>query len=365
MAKYQDTVEILIQARDEARRELQGIRAEIGKTRDDISSDSGVVAGAAKLHHALQKVGAAADGVKSAMAATRGIMQGLDGDTEGMVESFKQLGFGIGEVVNQADLLFTMFGERFYGVTQDMIDAEQKQNAAHAKNVAQQNQRNAIAMKARRELEATISTLSRQIAIERGGNDERMKSIQILIEHEDQLKKLRRVYGQTTIDISAANRERGRQLSNQVEQMLMTVRVLKQQAISEENKTKEMEKQKKLQQEMADAQRTFIVKAMDNVRNLATNALKGRLKELRDEAASISGRSSTISLGSQSGRFVTGLRDQQARREDPIIRKQQELKESIERKADEIKQILDNLSESLQGNGTTLIPLNLNAGGGL
>jgi len=121
--------------------------------------DGGVVAQAAALHHSLQRIGAAGEMAKTAMAGMDGILKGAAGDTEGMVESFKQLGFGIGEVVARLDTLADTISNRIYGVTQEMLDDEQKRAEEHENLKRLQNQQADAAEKAR---DATKEMLRQQ-----------------------------------------------------------------------------------------------------------------------------------------------------------------------------------------------------------
>ncbi|MEM6260161.1 MAG: hypothetical protein AAGI37_17940 [Planctomycetota bacterium] len=362
MAKYQDTVEILIQARDEARREMQGIRQEVARTRDEIGGDVGIVANAAKLHHALQKVSAAADGVKTGMAATRGIMLGLEGDSEGMVESFKQMGFGIGEVVNQVDQLAELIANRLHGVTKEMIDAEEEANREHAERVKLQQQQNASAEKARLALSDLnrlqfdqLQMLSTKGEAEKADLESRMRVIGVQ-------KQLNALLDTASKDVSEQNRNRAKLLADQISANTLAIEQRKAEIREEKAKTAELEKQKQLLEQHRDAERSYIQMSMRKVREFATNALKGQLDDLREQVASVASRGSTISLGNQSGRFVTGLRDQAANREDPMIRAQQQLRESFERKIDELKGAIDQVNGKIRGDGIELVPVNIAPG---
>lgn len=365
MAKFQDTVEILIQARDEARRELQGIRQEVAKTRDELGGKAGVVANAAKLHHALQKVSAATDGIKTGMAAIRGIAQGLDGDSEGMVESFKQLGFGIGEVVNQADQLFDLLANKIYGVTEELLELEQKQNAEHAGRVRLQRQQNANAEKARLVLNKQLRDQSIEIGLLEAATDQEKEQIQA---NERLTQARHRAYELLATgekDISKLNRERVKSLVNQVLINATLIEQRKAEINEEKRKTEELKKQQQILEQQRETERAFIQSTMERLRSFATDALKGQLQKLRDEASAIAARGATISLGQQSGRFATGLRDQQASREDPMIQEQRKLRESFDRKIEDLARQIKEMNKRISGGNIRLIPLTFNAGASL
>lgn len=362
MAKYQDTVEILIQARDEARRELQGIRGEVAKTRKEIGGQAGIVAGAAKLHHALQKVSAVTDGIKTGMAGLRGIIKGADGDTEGMVESFKQLGFGIGEVVTQADMLFETLGNKLYGVTEEMLELEKKRAAEHGKSVKLQQQQNAEAAKSRSTLFETVRMQSVELRMLNARSDEdkeRLAANQRLIEVQKKVSELRAAAEK---DISKQERDRGNALADQVLINADLIEQAKEKARQEKAAADEMERQKKAAEQVRASRRDTVNTAIKSFRKMVVDELRGQLDEVRDQIGSIAQRGSTISLGSQSGRFVSGLRDRQAQREDPIVAEQRKLKESLEREAEKLRQQLDTLNKKIGGDNVKLIPMTIGGG---
>lgn len=369
MAKFQDTVEILIQARDEARRELQGIRQEVAKTRDELSGGSGIVANAARLHHALQKIGATTDGIKSGIAVVRGLIVGARGDSEGMLEAFKQIGFGIGEVINQADMLSKALEDVFFearDIGRLAVDFDKLMAISEVEAKRVEDSRSAQA-----QLRERIRLQSLEFELLNASSDEEKERIRSQQKINQVLKEafdLRKQVDELSTESHIGKRLAERLVLNAtlIEQRKQELRQQKAAALEEAKKTAELEKQKRLLEEQREAsreaQREYIRNTMAQIKAFATNVLRGRLEELRRQAASIAPRESTISLGQQSGRFATGLRDQQAAREDPMIQEQRKLRESFDRKIEDLARQIKEMNKRISGRNIRLIPLTINAG---
>lgn len=180
--------------------------------------EGGVVAQAAALHHSLQRIGAAAEMAKTAMAGMDGILKGAAGDTEGMVESFKQLGFGIGEVVARLDTLADTISNRIYGVTQEMLDEEQRLNAEHARRVELQKRQAAEAEKARQGMADTIVGQSKALQLLEATTDAEKARIEANHRLGEVQKRVLAQLGKANKDISEEERKRAKA---QAEQILM------------------------------------------------------------------------------------------------------------------------------------------------
>lgn len=187
--------------------------------------EGGVVAQAAALHHSLQRIGAAAEMAKTAMAGMDGILKGAAGDTEGMVESFKQLGFGIGEVVARLDTLADTISNRIYGVTQDMLDEEQRLNAEHARRVELQRRQNAEAEKARQGMADTIVGQSKALQLLEATTDAEKARIEANHRLGEVHKRVLAQLAKANKDISEEERKRAKA---QAEQILMNAHAIEQ-----------------------------------------------------------------------------------------------------------------------------------------
>ena len=178
--------------------------------------DGGVVAQAAALHHTLQRIGAAGEMAKTAMAGMNGILKAANGDAEGMVESFKQLGFGIGEVVNQLDQIADTIGNRIYGVTQDMLDEEQRLNAEHEKREALQKRQNAEAEKSRQGMLDTIAGQSKSLELLEATTDAEKARIEANHRLAEVQKRLLAQLGKADKDTSELEREKAKAMAEQI-----------------------------------------------------------------------------------------------------------------------------------------------------
>ncbi|UCF47982.1 MAG: hypothetical protein JSU89_12555 [Myxococcales bacterium] len=187
--------------------------------------EGGVVAQAAALHHSLQRIGAAAEMAKTAMAGMDGILKGAAGDTEGMVESFKQLGFGIGEVVARLDTLADTISNRIYGVTQDMLDEEQRLNAEHARRVELQKRQAAEAEKARQGMADTIVGQSKALQLLEATTDAEKARIEANHRLGEVHKRVLAQLAKANKDISEEERKRAKA---QAEQILMNAHAIEQ-----------------------------------------------------------------------------------------------------------------------------------------
>lgn len=237
--------------------------------------EGGVVAQAAALHHSLQRIGAAAEMAKTAMAGMDGILKGAAGDTEGMVESFKQLGFGIGEVVARLDTLADTISNRIYGVTQDMLDEEQRLNAEHARRVELQKRQAAEAEKARQGMADTIVGQSKALQLLEATTDAEKARIEANHRLGEVHKRVLAQLAKANKDISEEERKRAKA---QAEQILMNAHAIEQKkqekAISEKVAAE-------LQTE-AMAERLHGKEGKELEKEQIKIAYEKRLKELKD-----------------------------------------------------------------------------------
>lgn len=244
--------------------------------------DGGVVAQAAALHHSLQRIGAAAEMAKTAMAGMDGILKGAAGDTEGMVESFKQLGFGIGEVVARLDTLADTISNRIYGVTQDMLDEEQRLNAEHAKRVELQKRQAAEAEKARQGMADTIVGQSKALQLLEATTDAEKARIEANHRLGEVHKRVLAQLAKANKDISEEERKRAKA---QAEQILMNAHAIEQKKQENEQKKQEKALSEKVAAELqteAMAERLHGKEGKELEKEQIKIAYEKRLKELKD-----------------------------------------------------------------------------------
>jgi hypothetical protein len=368
MAKFQDTVEILIAARDQATAEMRKVRQEVRATRAELGEQAGVVAGAAKFHATMLKVGAAAEGVKSTLVAGRAVTQAMTGDFESARESLKEMGFGIGEMVRQAEAIGTTIGFAIEGVTAEMLEAEAELSKSHEARLKAQERADEMARRAGRELMRITIERRRAAQLASAATEEDRAALELAFQRRDAEQRISELRQQ------AANARKGGGLREQVAQLALLASIADEEARLAERRAEGIKRQNELLKEQADAAREVLEARREEariardaqrerVRDFFVGSLRGTLASLREQRASIAGRGSTVSLGSQSGRFVQGLRDQAADREarfqQDVARKIGDMDRNIKAVEQAINKILNAMTGSDQ---VRLIPASFGAG---